>query len=323
MLTVIRKWLQGSKLLSFSVGHVALAPEKVFRAMGGLSMLELWTATKGGIVLTKALASVHAPWGRAAGGDVVPVETSESNSFSNSIRQHLYRNMLYRQLQLPQRFVALVQVELLDLKNLTSQSGALSLYVYALARLKRDASGSVLSNKSRTLDTAATQPVRLGKSTGPNAPASWGSVVRFRFPLPEDVSVEGASYDPDREALFKGPPSILQVTVYEKKLLVDHSLGSADIEMDGLWGGGQLEEWVPLRSEKNGNSISWFARMRLTLRFELMCLSRSGEEADADIPSVGLEKIANLSTAGGSAHEEQKRSLSSPDLLSYFESMMY
>jgi hypothetical protein len=308
------------RFLGFSLGKVALASEAAIRSLGGLPLLELWTSVKGDVTLTKALASVHPPWDRAAGGDLTIAggNAAESSPYLNSIRQHLYRNALFRRLDLPQRFVALVQVELLDLKNLTSPDGSLSLNVYALLRLKRAGSVALLTNKARTLDSAATHPVKLSKSSGPNAPASWGSVVRFRFPLPEDISVDGTSKDKDRESLFRGPPSFLQVSVYERKLLADHSLGAADVSMDGLWAGGQLEEWVPLRSDKNG--ITWFTRVRLTLRFELMCLSESKDLA----PSVGLQRIAELSRAGGVAHEDvAQRSMSSPDLLSYFESMVY
>jgi hypothetical protein len=316
-----------SSFLGFGLGKASMSAESVFRSIGGVPLLELWTAAKGGVALTKALASVHPPWERSAGGDLQVTDgtVTEPPPYANSIRQHLYRNALFRRLDMPQRFVALVQVELLDLKNLTSPGGSLSLSVYALLRLKRSGSGSGLTNKARTLDSAATHPVKLGKTSGPNAPASWGSVVRFRFPLPEDVALDGASYDGDREVLFKGPPSVLQVSVYEKKLLVDHSLGTADIRTDGLWAGDQLEEWVPLRSEKHA-AISWFARIRLTLRFELMCLAPDDQSRETP-PSVGLQKIEELSRAGGSAHEDSdksdKRSVSSPDLLSYFGSIVY
>jgi hypothetical protein len=314
-----------SRLRSFSLIKVAFASDFILRSMGGEPLLELWAAMKGSITLTKALASVLPPWERAAGGDLIDSSDSsaESSPYLNSIRQNLYRAALYRRLDLPPRFVSLIQVELLDLKNLTSPGGSLSLNVYALLRLKRGASSAPLTNKSRTLDSAATQPVKLSKSSGPNAPASWGSVVRFRFPLPEDVSVDGASPDKDREILFRGPPSFLQVSVYEKKLLVDHSLGAADVSMDGLWAGGQLEEWVPLRSEKHG--ITWFARIRLTLRFELMCgTTLGGSDTQDPPPSVGLRRIEELSRVGGAAHDDlDKRSISSPDLLGYFESMVY
>ena len=313
------------KVLGFNLGKVGAASENVFRSLGGLPVFALWTSTKGGVVLTKAIASLHPPWERASGGDLLfkNGQVAEPPPFENSIRRHLYCNALFRRLNLPQRFLSIVQVELLDLKNLTSPGGSLSMSVYALLRMKRSGSSSLLSNKTRTLDTSTTHPVKLGKTSGPNAPASWGCVVRFRFPLPEDTSVDGMSFDRDRDVLFKGPPSVLQVTVYERKLLVDHALGTADIRMDGLWAGGQLEEWVPLRSDKHG--ITWFARVRLTLRFELMCLATDDTSKDlvAAPPSVGMRKILELSRSGGSVHEDMKRSVSSPDLITYFESMVY
>lgn len=309
----------------FSIGQVALSSESTLRDIGGHSLLELWTSTKGGVLLTKALASIDTPWERAGAGDLLPgngIMTSVP-PYLNSIRQHLYRNALFRRLDLPQRFVALMQVELLDLKNLSSPGGSVSLSTYALLRLKRDGNRAGLTNKTRTLDTAKTHATKLGKSSGPNAPASWGSVVRFRFPLPEDVSVEGSSLDDDRETLFKGPPCVLQITVYEKKLIVDNSLGTADIRTDGLWSGGQLEEWVPLRSDKQ--TITWFARIRLTLRYELMCHACDAVSMDtiSGTSSVGLRRMEELIRAGASAHEDNKQATSSPDLLTYFESMVY
>jgi hypothetical protein len=312
--------------VTFSLGQISSSTERVLRGLGGTLLLELWASAKGGIALTKALASVHPPWERSGGGDLQLVNgtVTEPAPYLNSIRQSLYRNSLFRRLSLPQRFVTLIQVELLDLKNLTTPGGSLSMTTYALLRLKRKGSSASLTNKARTLDSAATPPVKLHKtSSGPNAPASWGSVVRFRFPLPEDVAVDGTSYDKARESLFRGPPLVLQMSVYEKKLLVDHSLGTADIGTDGLGAGGQLEEWVPLRCEKNGKSITWFARVRLTLRFELMCLATEKDVA----PSVGLQRIDELMKAGGSVHEDvptvssksPKRSMSQPDLMGYFE----
>ena len=313
------------RFVGFSLGQVATTTNETLRKLGDVPLLELWAAAKGGIALTKALASVFPPWERAASGDLQLTDgnVTEPSPFTNSIRESLYRNALYRRLSLPQRFLALVQVELLDLKNLTTPGGSLSMTAYALLRLKRAGSAALLTNKARTLDSAATAPMKLNKTSGPgpNVPASWGSVVRFRFPLPEDVAVDGTSYDRDRESLFKGPPCVLQVSVYEKKLLVDHSLGTADINTDGLGAGGQLEEWVPLRSEKRGN-ITWFARVRLTLRFELMC---DAPDRSSLVPSVGLQRIEKLCNAGGSVHEDiaqKKRSLSSPDLMSYFENIV-
>lgn len=115
----------------------------------------------------------------------------------------------------------------------------------------------------------------------------------------------------------QGPPCVLQVSVYERKLLIDNPLGDADVKIDGLGAGGQVEEWVPLRTGKHG--IHWFARIRLTLRFELMCLGSDGDDL---APSVGLRRIQQLSNLGG-GQEDMKKSMSTPDLLGYFESMVH
>jgi len=312
-----------NRFLTFSLRKIQESYENIFRLTGGVNLLELWARAKGGIALTKTIATVQPPWERAAGGDLQLHDgmVSEPDPYENSIREHLYRNALYRQLKLPQRFIALIQVELLDLKNLTSPGGSLTLTVYSLLRVKRSRSSSPLTNKARTLDSIATSPIKLGKSTGPNAPASWGSVVRFRFPLPEDTNIEGRSFDADRESLFRGPPTVLQLSVYEKKFMSDALLGSADVKLDGLSSGGQLEEWLPLRTGNDG--INWFARIRLTLRFELMCLSEDDSDDDGDFAdSACIRRIYQLGNNGG-ATERMKNSSSTPDLLSYLESMVY
>jgi len=192
--------------VGFSLGTVALATEHIFRDMGGTPLLELWANVKGGSTFTKALSMVLPPWERADSGDLQMSNGNviEPAVFFNGMRQHLYRNALFRELRLPQRFLALVQVEMLDLKNLTSPGGLLSLTAYALLRLRRSGSGGPLTSKARTIDSATTQPVKLNKTSGPHAPASWGSVVRFRFPLPEHVQSDGQCSISDQEALFKG-----------------------------------------------------------------------------------------------------------------------
>ncbi|CAJ1934809.1 unnamed protein product [Cylindrotheca closterium] len=311
-----------NRFLTFSLRKIQESFENMFRSTGGVNLLELWARAKGNIALTKTIATVQPPWERAAGGDLQLHDgmVSEPDPYENSIRVHLYRNALYRQLKLPQRFIALIQVELLDLKNLTSPGGSLTLTVYSLLRVKRSRSSSPLTNKARTLDSIATSPVKLGKSTGPNAPASWGSVVRFRFPLPEDTNIEGRSFDADRESLFRGPPTVLQLSVYEKKFMSDALLGSADVKLDGLSSGGQLEEWLPLRMGNDG--INWFARIRLTLRFELMCLSKDANDDGEFAESACIRRIYQLGNNGG-ATAKMKNSSSTPDLLSYLESIVY
>jgi hypothetical protein len=321
---------------TLSVGLIASSCEKVVRSAGGVPLLGLWSALKGGLSLTKALCSAHPSWEKDAGGDLLMSKgfLMEPTPYDNSIRQHLYGNYLFRRLEMPQRFLALLQVELLDLKNVTSPSGSSSLTAFALLRLKRQGSTAPLNHRARSLDSACTQARKIAKSSGQNAPASWGSLVRFRFPLPEDVNCEGKSLDVDRESLFKGPPTCLQITVYEKKFMSEVELGGADVNLDSLGSGGQIEEWVPLRAGKDG--ITWFARLRLSLRFELLCLDLSDtttldtvstseapikdDHQEERYPSVGLRKIQKLSRLG--AHEDMKpgskNSMSTPDLPHYF-----
>jgi hypothetical protein len=73
-----------------------------------------------------------------------------------------------------------------------------------------------------------------------------------------------------------------------------------------------------------------FARIRLSLRFELLCLTTPAMDASGNIisdeqcPSVGLTKIQKLSRLG--AHEdpkqEPKNPKSAPDLVGYFGNML-
>ncbi len=316
------------RYVPFTIGAISHACQSTQHKLGGQHLLSLWSAMKGGVCVTKAFAGVLPPWERDAGGDLHVVNdlVTQPTAYDNSFRQHLYRNALYRRLNLPQRFIALVQVEMLDLKNLTSPGGSPSLTAYALLRLKRDASNAPLTHKARTLDSASTEPRKISKSSGLHAPASWGSVIRFRFPLPEGVTSEGVSFDKDREALFKGAPSVLQLSVYEKKFMSDIALGGADVRFDGLSTDSQVEEWVPLRS--TNDEITWFVRIRLMLRFELMCIDGETSSLENDKQdSAGLKKIRLLSRIGG-AHEDTKgvsgvhKSLSSPDMMSTLKSMV-
>lgn len=45
------------------------------------------------------------------------------------------------------------------------------------------------------------------------------------------------------------------MTVYEKKFMSEIELGGADVNLESLGSGGQIEEWVPLRAGKDG--ITW------------------------------------------------------------------
>lgn len=68
-----------------------------------------------------------------------------------------------------------------------------------------------------------------------------------------------------------------------------------------------------------------FARMRISLRFELMCLdSAPVEEGKEDrCPSIGLKKIRNLSRLGAHEDHSMKSSISTPQLTGFFGNMLY
>jgi len=312
------------------MSDLARSSEEVQNANGGLALLSIWSMMEGGEVLNAVISSVLPPWERDTNGDCG--RSGELMSYLNSIRRYLYRNSLYRRVHLPQRFMAVVKVELLDLKNLTSPGGTPSLTAYALLRLKRPGRSAPLTHKVRTLDSASTSPKKIDRSSGPNPSASWRSTIRFRFPLPEDVDSFGMCPNKDREALFPGPPSVLQLTVYEKKFITDNRLGSADVKLDALADGGHMEEWVPLRAGKDG--VVWFARLRISLKFKLMCLAHQStsdtdkaEDEGDESPSVGLAKIKRLSQHGAyedlqGSNSTVRKSVSTPDLLSYLESVV-
>ena len=112
------------------------------------------------------------------------------------------------------------------------------------------------------------------------------------------------------------------------KFMSEVKLGGGDVNLDSLGSGGQIEEWVPLRAGKDG--ITWFSRLRFSLRFELLCLDSNiaysassvptKDDQEDHCPSVGLRKIQKLSRLG--SHEDMKQgsknSMSTPDLPHYF-----
>jgi hypothetical protein len=150
----------------------------------------------------------------------------------------------------------------------------------------------------------------------------WAAGTRGRISLTKALAT--VHEDSECEALFMGPPCVLQVSLYKKKFMSDMFLCGADVKLDALDSGGQLEEWVPLKTETHG--INWFARIRLTLRFELMCLAPENETVetlDELALSVGLRQIKQLCRGVGGAQLDLKKSVSTPPLLSYFESLVY
>jgi rhamnose utilization protein RhaD (predicted bifunctional aldolase and dehydrogenase) len=66
--------------------------------------------------------------------------------------------------------------------------------------------------------------------------------------------------------------------------------------------------------------------MRISLRFELMCLDASGIDEDGKderFPSIALKKIRSLSRLGSHEDHNMKSSISTPQLMGYFGNMLY
>jgi hypothetical protein len=132
------------------------------------------------------------------------------DAFSACLFEHMCRNALLRRLHMPHRFLALVQVELRDLKNLSPHFAASPMDVYAAVRLKRSSgidpatsthsagssssssgggsTAAAASSKHTPLGTAITEVRRVVPSAEAGGGRHWGGAAVFRFPLPEAAS---------------------------------------------------------------------------------------------------------------------------------------
>ncbi|GMI01920.1 hypothetical protein TrVE_jg4649 [Triparma verrucosa] len=269
-----RDWYEGSN------NPVAMKGDRIedeLREGGGITCLSLYEHC-GGSEATKNFVSTLEP--------PTPLGTTP---YSRRMDLYLYRNSLFYLLQSPCRYVAMVQVEFLDLKNLTPAGASASnnLVVYGVSRLRRQGSTAPLTNKSRTFDsclTEATKIKRVGKDNEARSQVGWGSVASYRFPLPPGTRCDGAAFDENREKIFRGPPTLLSLAVYEKRtLLGDHQLGVGELDLSTLTEAQSEDDWVPLIHEKNGGTAGttsgFFVRLRVTLRFEIMhiCQNEDGK----------------------------------------------
>uniref|UniRef100_A0A7S2BZT7 Uncharacterized protein n=1 Tax=Octactis speculum TaxID=3111310 RepID=A0A7S2BZT7_9STRA len=206
--------------------------------------------------------------------------------FTKSLQKQLQLNAVWKFLGLNHRCVAVMGVTLIDLKNLSPSMSWNRIEVYAILRLKHRSSSSTaaLTPKTRTMDSHLTQPCRLEhREETPNdsgafdarRPCPWGTYVRFRVPLPDDVSglanvsqKKGARGSGSVLALTKGPPQMLHVGVYQKRPIVgDLQLGSLEVPLSALTSSTPLQQWLPLQRSGTGERNAWFLHLRVTLRF--------------------------------------------------------
>jgi hypothetical protein len=206
-----------------------------------------------------------------AGGFVgALVEEETKDYYMDGLKTHVYRNNIYSLLSSPSRYVCMVQIELLDVKNMSpNATPSVGVSVYSVVRCKREGSNAPCTNKNRTKDSCLTSTVKLSGTD------RWNGCAHFRFPLPPGANTNLASYDAHRERLFKGPPTMVKIGVYEKRmvLLGDLLIGNGEADLKKLVGpGGVGEDWIPLIKEGGGG---WFVRMRVNVRFELMKLNET------------------------------------------------
>ena len=221
------------------------------------------------------------------------------SAYMQCIREHLHRNLLFRRIGLSHRFTAVVEVELLNMRNLSpSSAGLAKLGVYAVLRLKHRSAGqqsTMLSSKVRTTDSVVTDvayidsPTTSRLSTPAQSDAPWGAKIVLRFALPEEAlppsptqaNAEAAS---PAENLTRGPPQVLHICVYQKRALsivADPFIGEVEVPLAALSDDAQLAQWLPLRM---AGSSAWFIHLRVSLHFALMqCARQGGDGAFGEI----------------------------------------
>jgi len=250
---------------------------KLLREAIPVNVSHIWSMLRGESWLIQTVSSAHYP--TIAQGDLVaPQSLAGLDPYSTCIAKHLYRNLMFTRLKMPHRYMALVQVELLDLKKLAPTPSPNKMEVYAVLRLQRRGSSVVLSNKTRTLDSIMIQPKKIVTDSNSQS-TPWGGKAAFRFALPEAyLRLEGAA--DYRHVVNRGAPKVLHICVYSKHFIMDSCLGDVEIPLTAITDNNHLDEWLPLRCEKG---TSWFMHVKLKLRFVLMSVT----EPELIIPEDG------------------------------------
>ncbi|TDH68462.1 hypothetical protein CCR75_004164 [Bremia lactucae] len=80
-------------------------------------------------------------------------------------------------------------------------------------------------------------------------------------------------------SVYKGPPSVLQCTVYQKNKVLSHQfMGRATISLDQLTPGNPMDCWLPLQDTSSG-----LLRLKISLSFQLMCSTMAGKSELNDL----------------------------------------
>jgi hypothetical protein len=153
---------------------VSVSSESVVRLIGRVALLKLWTAAKGGVQSQYRISCIissfvgNAPLTRKRNIKVTDDPATQPPPFADRIGQHvcIATQCIVSATRYATALSGACPGRTFRLKEsgLTSPGGSLSLSVqstHTLLRWKR--SGSGLTNRVRTLDSATTDPVKLGK----------------------------------------------------------------------------------------------------------------------------------------------------------------
>ena len=228
-------------------------------------------------------------------------DDDEFDDYKTTLSRYAFRNAIFKLVASDARYYALVQTEgesvrgarrraeravatgyrcfyvtnaslvaVLDLKN--TAGGVTSNAVFATMRLSRAKSTAPCTARAKTLDCAVTKPTKIKKGRDRDV-VGWGSAAAFKFPLPSSTRCDGTAIDANTESLFSGPPTVVQLSVYEKKLLGYSLIGKSTLSLESLTEGEPIDEWLQCSNEKVENGPSYFIRLRVCIRFEIMSMS--------------------------------------------------
>ena len=243
--------------------------------------VRLWEALRAEAWMVMSISTAHEQGEREAGGPVVTELTSSTlgacDPYHSCLARHLYRNALFSRLNMPHRFVAVLQIDTFALKDLAPQkfmSGVAStpIEVYAVLRLVRSGGRSKSSDGNRALaDTLVTPARRIEANkvvvTSQPSEYAWREQAVMRFPLPDRVLSIGP-FAEGGERNMRQPPRKLQLSIYEtRSFFSDTKLGELELPLSGLSDDRPFRDWLPLSSEKGA---AWFVHVQMQLRFLLM-----------------------------------------------------
>lgn len=233
-------------------------------------------------MLTTSFPPEDRDWGLVDKSDLL--SRSGEDTFQKSVWLHCYRNALLRRLYLPHRFVAFLEVELLELKNLSPNFKPHPMDVLACIALTHD--GSPESRRFTPREGAAdfyttgekklwampASPARYPEQLHSEKPSSpvvgaqsasqtWQERAMLRFPLMDTTSTDGPV------ASFDKPPQCLQISVFEKKgFFGDQRLGDAIIDLTDLSDTKPFTKFVGL-SLDSANYTYWYVFAHVLLVF--------------------------------------------------------